>query len=170
MKQKNVRVFINGNNFKSNPKGDDSEVLIKALGKGKPYNAGLLWDDGTGVGHLSLEYTITPLGNNLVEIHSTEDHINDRDYLYGDDDANPITWGGMNYLNVVELVKSIKKYSVRKPQIWVEESDHYFAYTMYLKGKTVGEVINKLAEMYLEVEANLPANIIVLKKQIINTK
>ena len=163
-------VTIYGNNFKSNPNGDDSEVLIKALGKGKPYNAGLLWDDGTEVGHLSLEYTITPLGNNLVEIHSTEDYINSTEYLFEDDYRHPIVWGGMVYLQAVELIKKIKEYSVRKPQIWVEEGDHYFAYTIYLKGKTVGEVFSKLTKMYLEAEANLPANIIVLKKRMLNTK
>lgn len=170
MIQKDIRVFISGSNFQSNPKGDDSEVLIKALGNGKLYNAGLYWDEDAKVGALPTEYTITPLGGDLVEIHSTNDYINDADYLYGDDDQNPLTWGGMNFLNAVELVRMIKKYSVRKPQIWVEDGDHYFAYTMYLKGITVGEVFSKLTKMYVEAEASLPVNINVLKKTMLNTK
>lgn len=170
MKQKKVQVFIQNDEFPSNPNGDDSEVLIKALGKGKPYNASLYWDEDANVGSLSTEYSITPLGGDFVEIHSTNDYINDAEYLYGDDDQNPLTWGGMSFLNAVELVRMINKYSVRKPQIWVEDGGHYFAYTMYLKGITVGEVFSKLTKMYVEAEASLPVNINVLKKRMLNTK
>lgn len=170
MKNNKIMVIIYGNDFQSNPKGDDSEVLIKALGTGKLYNAELYSDDDAKVGALSTGYTISPLGGDLVGIHSTNEYINDIDYLYGDFDRDPLTWGGMNFLHAVEMVRMIKKYSVRKPQIWIEEGDHYFAYTMYLKGKTVGEVFSKLTKMYVEAEANLPVNINVLKKRMLNTK
>ncbi len=170
MKKKKIMVTIYGNDFQSNPNGDDSEVLIKTLRKGKVYTAECYSDKDTGFGAFAYEYSITPLGNDLIEIHSTEDHINSTEYLFEDDYRHPIVWGGMVYLQAVEFVKKIKKYSVRKPKIWVEEGDHYFAYTIYLKGKTVGEVFSKLAKMYLEIEASLPANIIVLKKRMLNTK
>lgn len=170
MKNNKIMVTIYGNDFQSNSNGDDSTVLIKALGKGKPYNASLYWDEDSNVRALPTEYTLTPLGGDLVEIHSNQDYINSTEYLFEDDYRQPITWGGIVYLQAVEFVKKIKKYSVRKPQIWIEEGDHYFAYTMYLKGKTVGEVFSKLTKMYVEAEANLPVNINVLKKRMLNTK
>ncbi len=170
MSKNKLFVTIYGNDFQSSANGDDSAVLIKALGKGKPYNASLYWDEDANVVALPTEYTLTPLGGDLVEIHSKEDHINSTEYLFEDDYRQPITWGGMVYLQAVEFVKKIKKYSVRKPEFWVEEGDHYFAYTIYLKGKTTGEVFSKLAKMYLEIEANIPKNTNALKKQIMDTK
>ena len=165
-----ITVDIVNDNFESNPKGDDSGVLINALCKNEKYFAEIYWDDDADMGALACEYSLKRVGSNLVEIHSENDHINNIDYLVCDDDLNPITWGGMIYQKTVELVKMVKQYSVSNPQFWVEEGDHYFAYTMYLKGKTVGEVINKLADMYLEVEANIPETIDELKNQIIKTQ
>ena len=112
--------------------------------------------------------SIKRTGANQIDVSCIDDMLNDLVYLCDDIEDSPLLQSELNSRLLRSFVRAIKKYAEGYYSVEIDGPDNYFSYTIRVSGITVGEALDKILNMYDEIEKENVANLDDIRKDLIS--
>jgi hypothetical protein len=143
-------------------------VSIKSLPENEIINIEVIVPEENDSSLLPTFLSIKRIGANQLEVSCIDDMLNDLVYLTDDIEDSPLLQSELNSRLLRSFVRAIKKYAEGYYSIEIDGPDNYFSYTIRVSGITVGEALDKILDMYDEIEKENVANLDDIRKELIN--
>lgn len=144
------------------------DMMVKSSKLNKKINVNFYIDEFGETVQLPMSIFVKRVGDNLIEVSSQSDAINDIEFLISGIESCPLLQMESMLRTLKSTIKAIKKYSEGAYKINVEQKQHFFSYSLILSGKTFGDVINKIIKMYKEVSAENSLTYDEIREELIN--
>ena len=142
-------------------------VKINSLPENEVINIEVIVPEENDSSLLPTFLSIKRTGANQLEVSCIDDMLNDLVYVCDIEDS-PLLQSELNSRLLRSFVRAIKKYSEGYYSVEIDGPDNYFSYTIRVSGITVGEALDKILDMYDEIEKENVANLDDIRKDLIS--